>query len=117
MLLVLKSVFFKKKVHLVAPDVFRDETSKAKKYDNQILVVFNNGYWEIKEEVVTKEWSADTGSQTFVDFDTDIDDDRYQSFMNDALERDQEGEHPLKIVKELELKNDFDADEYLKLKY
>ena len=114
---IAKSFLFKKKVELAQPDQFISEINIAKNEENQILVVFNDGYWEIKEETVTKEWSAEAGSQTFVDFDLDIDDKRYKSFMDKQLSRDEEGEHSLKVVKELELETTLDAETILHLKY
>jgi hypothetical protein len=114
---IVKSFLFKKKVELAKPDQFIHEINEAKNEENQILVVFNDGYWEIKEETVTKEWSAETGSQTFVDFDLNIDDKRYKSFMDKALDRNEEGEHSLSVIKELELESSLDAETVLHLKY
>lgn len=116
-LAVLKSFIFKKKLKVVHPDKFVSEINSAKNEDNKILVVFNDGYWEVKEEVVTKEWSAEAGTQTFIDFDQNIDDSRYEDFMGKNLERDQFGEHPLRVVKELELDSNTNAEAVLQLKY
>lgn len=114
---ITKSFLFKKKVELAMPDQFVDEMNVAKNENNQILVVFNDGYWEIKEETVTKEWSAEVGTQTFVDFDLDINDKRYKSFMDKELSRNEEGEHFLTVVKELELESSLDVESVLHMKY
>ena len=114
---VLTSFLFKKKISLARPEEFISEINAAKNKENQILVVYDKGYWEIKEETVSKEWSAEGGTQTFVDFDVDIDDTRYYSFMNKTLVRDEEGEHKVKVLKEIELSKATDAETFLKMKY
>ncbi len=116
-LMVIKSFVFKKKIQIVNPEQFIYETNEAKNSKNKILVVFNNGYWEIKEEVVSKEWSAEAGAQTFVDFDLEINDSRYKQLMNSDLNRDKFGEHSLKVIKEVELFNTFIPEDALRLKY
>jgi hypothetical protein len=113
---VFSSFIFKKKIELVKHDIFEKELNEALAMENQVLVVFENGYWEIKEETTTTEWSATVGTVTTIDFDTDINDKRYKKFMGKSLVRDHEGEHELQIIKEFELNDSVSKEELLAFK-
>ena len=113
---IMHSFIFRKKVSVVKPDFLTSEISKHQRMKNQVLLIFEDGYWEIKEEEHSKEWSMAGGTQSFVDLDTDIDNKRYHQFMGNRLERDKEGHHSLRIVKEIELNSSTHIDEILNMK-
>ncbi|MCB0279798.1 MAG: hypothetical protein KDD94_09865, partial [Calditrichaeota bacterium] len=71
---IVHSFIFRKKVSPVKTDFLSSEISKHQHLKNQVLLIFEDGYWEIKEEQHSKEWSMSGGSQSFVDLDTDIND-------------------------------------------
>jgi hypothetical protein len=79
------------------------EVNRCKNLPYQVLVVYSNGYWEIKEESRSEEWSADRGVETYIDLETEIDDFRYFSIMGEALLRNDLGEHGISIRKEIDL--------------
>ena len=113
---IIHSFMFRKKLSVINPDYLSSEIAKHQKMKHQILLIFENGYWEIKEEEHSKEWSMGGGTQNFVDLDTDIDNKRFKQFMGEPLKRDKEGHHDLRIIKEIELKESTHIDEILKLK-
>ena len=105
---VIYGLIFSKKVKLIDTKRLEYEIEEAKSKKHQILLIFEDGYWEIKEEVHSQEWSANTGTQSYIDFDSDINDKRYLEMTGKSLNRDKEGEHSLKIVKEIEIDQNID---------
>lgn len=104
-----------KPVAIVDHERFIIEVNERKRHKHQVLVVFSNGYWEIKEEHRSDEWSAERGSETYIDLDTDIDDVRYFKAMGEPLARDESGKFDLKIRKEIDLNPAFNPYKSLKI--
>lgn len=113
---IMLSFMIKKKISIKNEEQFKKEIDELKHFENQVLFLFANGYWEIKEAVVSKEWSAQGGTQTIIDIDSDIDARRYKKLMGEALEKDEYGEHGIKIIKEIDLSKDHDPEHLLALK-
>jgi hypothetical protein len=113
---IMFSFIIKKKITIINEDQFRDEINKLKHFENQVLFLFENGYWEIKEATVSKEWSQNLGTQTIIDIDPDIDTRRYKKMMGEPLQKDEYGDHGIKILKEIDLSKDHDPEHLLALK-
>jgi hypothetical protein len=113
---IVTSFLFRKKVELIRPDLLIEEVNAAKKMANQILVIYEGGYWEIKQEEHSKEWTANAGSQSFVNLNTSITDKRYKLLMNKELERDQEGEQHIKVLKEIDIVSTTNVEELSHIK-
>jgi hypothetical protein len=107
---VIYGLMFSKKVKPIDAKRLEYEVGEAKIKKHQIFILFQDGYWEIKEEVHSQEWSANGGTQNYIDFDLEINDNRYFEMMGKNLIRDKEGEHSLKIVKEIEITKDLDIE-------
>lgn len=108
--LAIKPLVFKKRLTVMRSDQFVYEFNGEKIKKNRILLIFENGYWEIKEEIRRKEWSPN-GSMEIIDFDSNINDKRYKEFTGEFPLRDKEGRCALKLVKEIELHPLLNPDE------
>lgn len=113
---IMYAFIIKKPITIVHHDKFREEINHLKHYENQVLFLYDNGYWEIKEAVVSKEWSASLGTQTIIDIDSDIDSRRYKQMMGKSVKRDGYGGYDVKVLKEIDLSKDHDPEHLLSLK-
>ena len=113
---IIISLIFKKKVGPVNREMLKNELADLKNPSEQIFVLYEEGYWEFKEESHSKEWHPSAGTMNFVDFDTNVDEKRYKKMMNKPISKDEEGIQSINVLMEIELSKYSNLDELLDIK-